>query len=245
MRFLCVSDTHRWHSRMPLYPADCLLHAGDLTDYGTKMEVDDVEEWLKDLPYAHKIAIAGNHDLCCESDPSRFLRLIPENFLHGYMPEGNYRFKHCTYLNQEATEVGGYKIWGEPRQPEFWYWAFNVRRPQMKWQVWSKVPKDIDILLTHGPPYKAGDRTPMQHVGCPAQMEMIVNHPTLKMVVCGHIHSGYGVTSLVKKNGDRCLVVNAAFLNNTNTTVTNPPIVVEANGKDFQVISRHKLQVPT
>jgi predicted phosphohydrolase len=220
------------HEHAARYPADCLLHAGDLTEYGTRAEVDEVERWLKDLPYARKVVIAGNHDLCCDPNPQNLVRLIPDSHLDGYMPEGNYRIKHCTYLNQQVTQVGEYKIWGEPRQPEFWKWAFNVRRPQMKWQVWSKVPKDIDIMITHGPPYKAGDRTPTENAGCPAQLEMISDHPTLKLVVCGHIHSGYGVYNLVKRNGQRCLVVNAALLQNDFSL--REPILIEAKGDDFQ-----------
>lgn len=231
MKFICISDTHNKHDDVLLSDADCLLFAGDITNLGTKPEIKDAENWLEKLPYEHKVVIAGNHDLCCDPNPKRLTWFVPEHKRDQLNTEGNYRIKHCTYLNQEVTEVGGFKIWGEPHQPEFGQWAFNIRRPQMKWQVWSKVPKDIDIIVTHGPPYMYGDLVDYRHVGCPAQLEMILDHPTLKLVVCGHIHTGYGITSLVKNNGDRCLLVNAALLNHDLTV--KKPILVEFDGKDF------------
>ena len=47
---------------------DILLHCGDFTDLGKEEEVEDFNNWIGELPYKHKIVIAGNHEL--SFDPS-------------------------------------------------------------------------------------------------------------------------------------------------------------------------------
>ena len=65
MTLLHISDTHGLHSRLgALPPADVLVHSGDFTDGGTEAEALDFLNWFIVLPYAHKIFVVGNHDLC-------------------------------------------------------------------------------------------------------------------------------------------------------------------------------------
>lgn len=65
IRLVCLSDTHT-QKPTSLPPGDVLIHAGDLTDAGTVVEVQDQVDWLFSLPYKYKIAIAGNHDSYCD-----------------------------------------------------------------------------------------------------------------------------------------------------------------------------------
>src|SRR5947207_7376992 len=63
---VAISDTHSMYSRLKFDPAsnaDILIHAGDLTNRGTKEELEDAIDWLASLPFKHKILIAGNHDV--------------------------------------------------------------------------------------------------------------------------------------------------------------------------------------
>lgn len=65
MTLLHISDTHGLHYRLgALPPADVLVHSGDFTQNGTENEVLDFLNWFIDFPYAHKIFVVGNHDLC-------------------------------------------------------------------------------------------------------------------------------------------------------------------------------------
>lgn len=41
-----------------------IVHSGDFTFAGTEDEAMDFVEWFSELPYAHKVFIAGNHDYC-------------------------------------------------------------------------------------------------------------------------------------------------------------------------------------
>ena len=58
---VCISDTH---NTQPYIPAgDLLLHAGDLSNWGTFAEIQAQLTWLSQQPHRYKIVIAGNHDL--------------------------------------------------------------------------------------------------------------------------------------------------------------------------------------
>ena len=65
MKILHLSDTHGLHHKIKDLPeADIVIHSGDISHNGTENEVLDFLNWFIDLPYQHKIFIAGNHDLC-------------------------------------------------------------------------------------------------------------------------------------------------------------------------------------
>jgi Icc-related predicted phosphoesterase len=202
-----VSDVHDQYEKLCNMPkGDILLIAGDLTAQGKAGELKRLNTWLDQQDYKHKVLIPGNHDLSFEKRWKWACSKLPAA---------------DAILNQELYVANGLKIWGEPRQPRFYDWAFNVPRNQMKEKCWDKVPDDIDVLLTHGPPWGAGDWTSRQvHVGCEAQREYILEKSP-RLVVCGHIHPGYGVHIL-----GNTTVVNASVVNE-KYQVVNPPVVVD------------------
>jgi Icc-related predicted phosphoesterase len=204
--FLCFSDTHeRTDDIWVTQKADVLLHAGDFTFKGIPPALQKFNRWLGALDgFKHKIIIPGNHELSFERDWKSAA---------AYVPAAD------AILNGETYEVSGLKIYGEPRQPRFFDWAFNVNREQMCY-VWDRVPTDTDVLLTHGPPYGVGDLTARgEHVGCKFLREWILEHQP-RLVVCGHIHEGYGKYRLGKT-----VVVNASICN-SKYEPTNKPIKV-------------------
>jgi hypothetical protein len=58
----------------------------------------------------------------------------------------------CTYLQHESVEIEGLKIFGSPYQPLFYNWGFQYHASRAE-EIWSAIPKDTDILITHGPPH--------------------------------------------------------------------------------------------
>lgn len=52
-RFVCISDTHSRKFDVPL--GDILLHAGDLSSWGTYNQLNKTMEWLKQLPHELKM----------------------------------------------------------------------------------------------------------------------------------------------------------------------------------------------
>ncbi|HWB80902.1 MAG TPA: metallophosphoesterase, partial [Nannocystaceae bacterium] len=62
MRLVLLSDTHNTQARIAVPAGDVLIHAGDSTKRGTMAQLREVAAFLRGLPHAHKIIIAGNHD---------------------------------------------------------------------------------------------------------------------------------------------------------------------------------------
>ena len=64
-----MSDTHDLHHKIDiasLPKADIFIHAGDFTKMSMEAELDRFRQFLKMLPYKHKIVIAGNHDFALD-----------------------------------------------------------------------------------------------------------------------------------------------------------------------------------
>lgn len=128
MRILHISDTHGKHELLIDLPkADVIVHTGDFTEDGTEEEVKDFIEWLCGLSYSHKIFIAGNHDNC----------------LYGANIEGLPDNVH--YLCNEGITIDGIKFYGVPM---FVQDDLDGIFPEL----FSRVPEDTDVLLTHQPP---------------------------------------------------------------------------------------------
>jgi len=206
VKIVMISDTHCQTDKIKDMPSgDILLHAGDMTYHGEYHKLDAFNDWLDEQYFSHKVIIPGNHDKTFERNWDEAASHVPAADV---------------ILNQALYEAEGLKIWGEPRQPWFHDWAFNVERGDMKRLVWDKVPENIDVLLTHGPPYGVLDRTRTgEHVGCTAQRDWIIKHQP-RLVVCGHIHEDPGLAMI-----GRTLVVNAAICD-LQYNVVNRPVVL-------------------
>ena len=67
MKIVAISDTHGLHSQMKheLPKGDLLIHAGDLTNVGRKIEVEDILGCFNKVSshYTYGVVfVAGNHD---------------------------------------------------------------------------------------------------------------------------------------------------------------------------------------
>lgn len=171
-----MSDTHGLHEKVDVPEGDILLHAGDLTNRGLLPEVSEFNRWIGTLPHRHKVVIAGNHDLPFERWPDVSRGLLT----------------NCHYLQDEEIEIEGLRIYGSPWQPEFFNWAFNLKRGRRLAEKWAKIPEGIDILMTHGPPHGILDRTEEgQWVGC-KDLRVRVEFIKPAFHLFGHIHEAYG-----------------------------------------------------
>jgi predicted phosphodiesterase len=176
MRIVAMGDTHGYHRHLAVPDGDLLVHAGDLTQRGTLAQLEDAAAWLRALPHAHKVVIAGNHDFGLQRDPARARALF-----HG-----------LTYLEDEGVTLGGLRLWGSPWQPWFFDWAFNLRRGAELDAKWRQIPEGLDVLVTHGPPAGHGDRChDGRRVGC----EDLLRHlgrARPRFHLFGHIHEDPG-----------------------------------------------------
>ncbi len=154
-----------------------VIHTGDFSNRGSEKECDDFLVWYSELPYEHKILVAGNHD--------------------GYTYHKNDQFKiKCAllgiiYLEDEAIVIDGIKFYGSPWVTQFYDWSFmkSEKNLQLKWDL---IPSDTDVLLTHGPAMWYLDKVERGHIGC----ETLTHHITKKLTnlsyhIFGHIHECY------------------------------------------------------
>ena len=217
MRITFISDTHTKHEKLNgfLPGGDILIHAGDLTSRGYTQEIENFAKWYDGIDnYDTKMFICGNHDFGFQDDPEKI-----KGLLTGY--------KTIDYLQDDWMGIGEdvdtmVKIWGSPWQPEFHNWAFNLPRGEKIMEKWNLIPKDVDILVTHGPAHGKLDYVPYDglNVGC-EDLLMKIQEIKPKIHVSGHIHSGRGVVF-----SEGTLYVNASVLND-RYEFRNKPITID------------------
>lgn len=223
-RIVAISDTHGQHFGLQIPDGDILIHCGDFSKHGTFMDALKFVNWFGTHPHKHKIFIAGNHDLYFEqgnpADVDQFLKTMPAG-VH--------------YLQDSGIELEGLKFWGSPVQPRFFNWGFN-RDPGSDIQKhWDLIPKNTDVLITHGPPFKKCDTAPRENgfyksVGC-ADLLKTVEKICPKLHLFGHIHFSGGTSVIETKTK----YVNASICDE-NYLVNNKPFIIEVENKNYNII---------
>ncbi|KAF4578633.1 hypothetical protein EYR40_001215 [Pleurotus pulmonarius] len=222
-RFVCISDTHgRKFTAIP--PGDVLLHAGDLSSWGYTKHLRPTLDWLKSLQHPIKVIIAGNHDLCLDGALRRelgagFLGTDPDDVLEvarSVVLGDDAKEAGIIYLEHEACIVPSpsgrnWKIYGSPAAPEHVQGAFQYTADDEAEEVYARIPNDIDILLTHTPPYKMLDQTRKGiNAGCKRLAQRMMELHACRLHVFGHIHEATGAL-IISDEGISRVAVNAAM----------------------------------
>ena len=216
MKLHIISDTHTRHRELNLPGGDVLIHAGDFmsSGYGLDDAVDFLN-WFEVQDYTHKIFIAGNHDRIFEDNPEG-IKLVLD------------AYPTITYLQDEGCTIDGINFYGSPWTPAFCGWAFQLHNDYEDTEIWRKIPKDTDVLITHGPAYGFLDQFLMPTGNLSARLGskglhnwIDANNP--KVHICGHIHTGQGV---LDGYGEVTTHINAACLGETYK-FTNPKAFTE------------------
>lgn len=213
MKLVAISDTHLDHG-FTIPDGDILVHAGDLTVRGTRREMIEALDFLRDQPHQHKIIIAGNHDLYFET----LMRHEIDSLTKGLI-----------YLQDSGCMIEGLRFYGAPWQPRvlrfksgaYHHWAFNIKRGKELRQKWQIIPDGVDVLITHTPPRGTGDqstkyKTARYKAGCSDLRERVWEIKP-KVHIFGHVHHGYGE---YKKGG--VYYANAALCNYHQQVVNRP-----------------------
>jgi hypothetical protein len=249
MRITHISDTHNKHKQLDgkLPGGVLLIHSGDISSLGRRHEVESFIKWFGKQDYMHKVFIAGNHDMsfdreellrkklahfegrtdydteCAEGKPEWLVEILAN------LPDNVY------YLENSSIKLEGINIWGSPVSPSFGYgWGFNKDRGHDINEVWSKIPMDTDIVITHSPIYGYNDRAQNtnQNVGC-SDLYHRLHEVKPHLHFAGHIHEGHGWGTIPYKdewgdiytfNGSTC---------NLRYEAINPPITF-----DYDFVSR-------
>ena len=223
LKILHCSDTH--DERVSSHSGeeyDIFIFSGDFAPQHVILKHDSpaVEDsirrfnaWLGRVPAAHKIVVAGNHDMVFETwGPTRVAAALT----------------NATYLCDSGVSVEGLYIWGSP-----WIaWGgggFELHRAPA--HPWRSIPADrrIDILVTHSPPGGIMDihpsafdsapgapqrhcsvclrvHTPSRHEGDPEMRSEVFGRLRPALHCFGHCHNSPGVG---RKNG--IVFSNAAY----------------------------------
>ncbi len=206
MKVVVISDTHGDHSKLSGLSGDVLVHCGDfcLGDKGAQGVLEDLDTWFGRQPFKHVLCTGGNHDFLVED-----LRI-----------RGQRIFRNATYLEDEAVEIEGFKFYGAPWVPELSEWAHYLTARELA-RAWSKIPMDVDVLVTHTPPRGVLDTNSRgQQCGCELLRDRVSS--VRPQAHCfGHIHASSGNQRL-----DGTLFINASVAN-SRYLVTRQPATFE------------------
>ena len=224
-RLVLLADTHNHRISVP--PGDVLIVAGDLTMGGTIGEMSVAATWLHRVclegSFKAALIICGNHDWLGYHDQTTTRLLFEE--------------KGLTYLHDQATTIDGINFYGSPYTPRFMDWAFNVDRGPDLARIWSRIPDDTHVLITHGPPMGildscermdvSGWECPgrdltkfIEHVGCADLKARIAKLKSLRLHVFGHVHrpgTDFGA--------DGTRYINATIVNESYNPVYSPAVL--------------------
>lgn len=174
MKLVVMSDTHGFHKALPPPGGDIFIHCGDHCSFtGTERETRAFLRWVQSLPHKHKVITVGNHDLWCETVDMKEIA-------------ASYDI-HC--LMDSSVEIEGMLFYGAPYVPQYGDWAFMY--DQHTNPHYTSLPENIDVLITHGPPYGHGDYVPDKriHVGSLDLLNAVAQAKP-RFHLFGHVHEG-------------------------------------------------------
>jgi Icc-related predicted phosphoesterase len=226
MRLVCTSDTHGQLERVRLPEGDILVLAGDVLknfymgaprkDASRQLRaLEDLLAFLDKTKFKWVVLIAGNHDWAFQYEPDKARALVAQH-------------TKVVYLEDSGATIDGIRFYGSPWQPAFCGWAFNLPRNGAELaKVWAKVPEDVDVLVTHGPPFRVLDSSPGV---CREQGDAILLERVCAVKprhhVFGHIHGGYG-----RKRVGETEFLNVAMCDEGYEPV-QPPQVIELEPRE-------------
>jgi Icc-related predicted phosphoesterase len=180
-----------------------LIHAGDFTFFSKRPSMlRDFDDWLGELPHRYKIIVPGNHEYILEE------------------PRNRAAIMNAEMLVGSGVEVAGLKIWGSPVTP-LYGGAFSLSSADDRKRHWAKIPKNLDILVTHGPPRGILDRDAPEEpaAGC-HELALAVERTRPRLHVFGHIHGGRGILRT-----PATAFINASVFRDGG--IEYPPILIE------------------
>lgn len=248
MDITCISDLHGHYPK--LEGGNLLIVAGDLTARDTDAQHAMYIKWQWELPYKKIIFIAGNHDNFIERHPDLYINGCNISGKIAYLQDSGTEFTYYPPMESgkegEILERKTYKIWGSP-----WTKTFEGMNPKCKAftcdteeelaEKWALIPQDVDILITHSPPYGILDEVEIYgherdecneagldtkiHVGSKSLALKIGNMEKPPLLWCwGHIHEAYGEDLAVRSKS--CKMINCSHVNEYYEPVNKPILVI-------------------
>ena len=88
--------------------------------------------------------------------------------------------------------------------------AFQIAPGNLQ-EKWAKIPDDVDILVTHSPPFGVLDKdSEGEQAGCRDLLETVTGRVRPRVHVFGHIHASSGLSVIGLESG-HSLTVTGLF----------------------------------
>ena len=208
--FCCISDLHNKYRKLKMPEADHLLIAGDFSNSGSQFEYEKFFEWVDEQQerYSSVIFIAGNHDGSNRADNKRW---IEETFPN----------HPGIYLEDSFVEIDGFKIYGMPWSVVYYDWSYMLEGQALKDKS-DAIPDDVDILISHGPPFMCGDMNGRgENCGDGFLADRVKKLENLKLHCFGHIHPAAGSYTF---GNSRAIFANVAMCDDRPVIVRDPVV---------------------
>lgn len=204
----CIADLHGFQPKLD--GGDLLIVAGDLTKSDTKAQYDEFVEWVLLQDYEKIIIVAGNHDYLLQEEVVKI---------------DDYSNDRLIYLCDSATEYKGITFWGSPWTPIFKgvnpLCAAFMKVDEKLFDFWNLIPRDTDVLITHGPPYGICDGVPMKycddgtlhHCGSTSLYKYLKYVERPRYHIFGHIHEAFGIDEHFASHDGMMQSINCSYVN--------------------------------
>lgn len=200
---------------------DILIHSGDFSQRvkanGLAEAASEFNEFLAPLPHAHKLLIAGNHEIAFND--------LSKAAIQALLP-------HCIYLEDSSVRLLGLEFYGSPWTSSH-RMGFSASHEELA-QHWAAIPASTDVLITHLPPRCVLDlaysesspdvvcelcakRHPQyRHWGSPALFTEVTTRIKPLVHLFGHVHECNGV-----------LLEHGVLFSNASMDLIPRPIVID------------------
>lgn len=199
MNILCLSDLHgNLPTNLPhAEPEDVVVIAGDVCpdlSYHAALNVELQRNWLLNTfaPWVNglkqKMVVMtwGNHDWVGQFDRD-ITNVLTKEIAKGF----------AVLVDQQAEvedpDTGRMiRFYGTPWTPTFGHWAFMETDSSLD-EWFKRIPTNLDVLISHGPPYGHCDRTKEGRIVGSKSLAKHITRSKPQYVICGHIHEGRGM----------------------------------------------------
>jgi hypothetical protein len=202
MRVVALSDQHGFLPEIP--PCDLLIVAGDICPdrFGPFTAMHDPAQqkawfdrtarpWLANAPATHKLLTWGNHDWCGQA-----CSFAADSPAQAHSTDLQILVDEGTTIPRPKPAGGHVSVWASPWSNKFMRWAF-MKHPTELARIYAGIPTGTGILVSHQPPQNLGDHTfnwdsgKVEHVGS-RELLRAIERVRPKLVICGHVHGGFG-----------------------------------------------------
>jgi Icc-related predicted phosphoesterase len=177
-----------------------------MTAGGTMPELDIFAYELRSNPdVEHILLVPGNHDRQFQQKLYRAKELFDDR---------------VKILIDEGVTIGGKMFYGSPWTPPFMKWWFMAHEQELE-ILYRAMPTEIDVLITHGPPYSVLDPGHDKKSAGSRALALAITRRKIAHHIFGHLHSAGGRFEMV----DDTMFYNVAACDEAYKRVNEPLVL--------------------